>query len=179
MWRVDFSTLLFTRNSVLRGLARSQHSGMLQLINSLLKPCYIWHDSENKKQKTMSLPLKSLPINSQIHDLARIHWVVSDRNSKRMSLCKQQWQKKKKSDLLEWPWNISLNFSRNWTKHSGFLSSRVRKQGHQLCKFPVRPSDSTQYVLLGQKDPGKCADVYTSIQVTTPKPSILRGQHKH
>jgi len=138
MWTADFSILLFTRNSVLRGVARSQHSGMFQLINSLLKPCYIWHNREKKKK--LNLLLKSLPINSQIHswihDLARIHLVVSDRNSSWMSLCKKQWPKKKKK---KWFIGMILKFLTELFKkfnQAFWLSSQVRKQGHQLPKFP-------------------------------------------
>lgn len=82
MWTADLSILLFTGNSVLGG----QHSGVFQYIDSLLKPCYMCHEREKQKQKTISLPLqslpilksakkKSLPIHSQIHDFARFIWL--------------------------------------------------------------------------------------------------------
>ena len=58
MWTADLSILLFTGNSVLGG----QHSGVFQYIDSLLKPCYMCHEREKQKQKTLSLPLQSLPI---------------------------------------------------------------------------------------------------------------------
>lgn len=133
IWRADSSTLLFTANSVLRGLARSQHAGMLQLIHSFLKNILKVSEDTGGKE-VMGLPLKRLPFNSQIHDIAKIHLVVSGWNSIWMRLYKKQWSRKitTKSNVLEWFWNISLHFSKSWTKHSGFLHGSENK----VTNFP-------------------------------------------
>lgn len=127
-------------------------------------------ERKRQKKKIHILPLKSLPINSQVHDLARIHLVVSDRSSSWTSWSKKQWPPRTptKKWFIEWSWNILLNFSRNWTKHLSFFTGQKRSLPIIQISF-VRPSDTTQYVLLGQKDPEKWADVSTSVQVTYSK----------
>jgi len=91
-----------------------------------------------------------------------------------MSLCKKQWPKKKKKKVIYWndPEIPHWTFQEIQSSILAFFTGqKTRPPITQISS--TRPSDSTQYVLLGQKDPGKGADVSTSIQVTTPRPSIL------